>query len=177
MHMCNCIVQLQTFLHFRTCTSIRTTSGSQNCGPGRQVVVVNCSSNCGCCTGMHLIASPSVGGERLGRPNGVLLVPRREHPDHRPDRSASRPHTLLRGHLHCPHRRRLLPLGLCPLRAAGLRLHSQVQQISMAFPLYLRFNDLYCRVAGTVEAAFGTDLNERWENSVGQSGGPIGSYW
>ncbi len=37
--------------------------------------------------------------------------------------------------------------------------------------------DCTVRVAGTRVAAFGTDRVERFENSVGQSGGTIGSYW
>ncbi len=33
------------------------------------------------------------------------------------------------------------------------------------------------RVAGAIAGAFGTDRVERWEDRVGQSGGPIGAYW
>ena len=36
---------------------------------------------------------------------------------------------------------------------------------------------VHTRQSGTIIAGFGTDLVERWENSVGQSGGPIGAYW
>lgn len=50
-------------------------------------------------------------------------------------------------------------------------------QINVSVRVERQNGDLTLRKDGTAIAGLGTDLVERMENSVGQSGGPIGAYW